>query len=97
MAHMSELEPSILVIPNPRETGLDPEAPPIYIEYFQEDHVGEVVDRHGSGRRPVMITAFTGANVSQAFGGKLVVRRERISLSRLVEHTVDVEEGVPRG
>jgi hypothetical protein len=55
MADMGKLEPSVLFIPNPRRSELIPEALPILIEYLQEDFVGEVVDRHGSGRRQVMM------------------------------------------
>jgi hypothetical protein len=72
---MGKLEPSILVIPIPIRTGLVPKGQPIEVEYFQEDFVGEVVDRHSSGRRPVTIA---GANAS--FSGK--------SLSQLIERTV---------
>jgi hypothetical protein len=50
MAHMGKLEPSVLVIPNPLAIERVAECPPIEIEYFQEDFVGDVVDCHGSGR-----------------------------------------------
>jgi hypothetical protein len=42
MAHMSKLEPPILVIPNPLRTERVPESAAIEIEYLQKDIVGEV-------------------------------------------------------
>ena len=50
MAHMRELEPSVLIVPNPLGTGMVPKALPIEVEYLQEDVVVEVADCHGSSR-----------------------------------------------
>jgi len=64
MAHMSKLEPSILVIPNSQIETLVNKALEIVIEYLQENFAREVVDCH-SPVRPVLITGVNqGANVS---------------------------------
>ena len=49
MAHVGELEPSVLVIPNPLGTEIVPKTLPIEVEYLQEDVVVEGADCHGSG------------------------------------------------
>ena len=49
VAHVGELEPSVLVIPNPLGTEIVPKTLPIEVEYLQEDVVVEGADCHGSG------------------------------------------------
>ena len=84
MAHMGELKPPVLVIPNSLRTERVAKCMSIEIEYLQEDVVGDVVDCHGSGRGIVRIKTSFGGNMK-------LVRRE----SRLVGHTV--VEGIPWG